>query len=87
MAAENLAKHNQNLIVNQPVIHEQMRSAEFVRLAVDSDGNGRRNGTGLGLYITRKIVEMHGGSITVTSSDTEGTTFTIELPSEEETPN
>ena len=65
----------------------RMLFRRFVRLAVDSDGNGRRNGTGLGLYITRKIVEMHGGSITVTSSDTEGTTFTIELPSEEETPN
>lgn len=52
----------------------------FSRLRTDSDGNGRRKGTGLGLYIARKIVEMHGGSIGVTSTDDDGTTFTIELP-------
>jgi len=53
----------------------------FVRLP-DADGNGRRAGTGLGLYISRKIVELHGGSITVTSSESDGTVFTIELPNE-----
>jgi signal transduction histidine kinase len=37
-------------------------------------------GTGLGLFIARAIVEAHGGSIEVTSSDGNGTTFRIELP-------
>lgn len=52
----------------------------FSRLRMDGDGNGRRKGTGLGLFISKQIVKMHGGSIVVTSTEAEGTTFTIELP-------
>lgn len=52
----------------------------FSRLRMDADGNGRRKGTGLGLYISKQIVEMHGGVIRVTSNDADGTTFSIELP-------
>ena len=37
-------------------------------------------GLGLGLYITRRIVEAHGGSVTVRSDRGKGATFTIELP-------
>jgi len=35
---------------------------------------------GLGLYITRKIVSAHGGTIGVTSSEWDGTRFTVSLP-------
>lgn len=38
------------------------------------------NGTGLGLYWTRKVVKLHGGDIAVHSKINEGTTFTIMLP-------
>jgi len=37
-------------------------------------------GTGLGLLVTRKLVEEHGGSIEVTSRRGEGTTFSMHLP-------
>jgi signal transduction histidine kinase len=37
-------------------------------------------GTGLGLFISRQIVELHGGTIDVLSSEGEGTCFTVELP-------
>jgi len=45
-------------------------------------GEQSRNtpGSGLGLTITRKIVELHGGSIYVQSNKTAGTAFIIELP-------
>lgn len=39
-------------------------------------------GTGLGLYITRRIVDAHHGRITLDSSPGEGAAFTIELPVE-----
>jgi signal transduction histidine kinase len=41
----------------------------------------RRPGSvGLGLYIVREIVAAHGGSVEVTSSDADGTRFTVRLP-------
>jgi len=37
-------------------------------------------GLGLGLYIVKQIVDAHGGSITVRSSQAEGTTFSVLWP-------
>ncbi len=37
-------------------------------------------GMGLGLYITRHIVEGHGGTVSVSSKVGEGSTFVVELP-------
>lgn len=42
-------------------------------------------GTGLGLAVTKKIVDEHEGSITVKSNPGEGTTFTVRLPVYHET--
>ena len=37
-------------------------------------------GTGLGLLLTKKAVEEHGGQVSFTSTPGEGTSFRIELP-------
>ena len=40
----------------------------------------RSTGTGLGLYIVHQIARAHAGSVAVTSSEHDGTTFTVKLP-------
>ncbi len=37
-------------------------------------------GSGLGLYVSKKIVEQHQGTIDVTSTPEQGTTFVLEFP-------
>lgn len=40
----------------------------------------RKIGTGLGLYLSQKIVESHGGEITVKSEEGQGSEFCVKLP-------
>ncbi len=44
------------------------------------DGDRNVTGLGLGLYIAREIVTAHDGAIHATSTDRDGTTFTVKLP-------
>ncbi|HZI08730.1 MAG TPA: sensor histidine kinase, partial [Archangium sp.] len=41
-------------------------------------------GLGLGLYLVRRLVEAHGRRISVESRPGRGSTFTVELPVEED---
>lgn len=47
---------------------------------VDSSVKRRYGGTGLGLYICKKIIKDHNGDIQVTSEEGKGTTIHIDLP-------
>jgi signal transduction histidine kinase len=57
------------------VFDKFFRSAEAVRIAP--------NGTGLGMYIAKEVVEAHGGTVTVRSQKNKGTEVTLLLPLEE----
>jgi signal transduction histidine kinase len=55
---------------------------EFRQLAVGESAGG----SGLGLSITRKLVELHGGRIRVSDTPGGGATFVVELPENPPTP-
>jgi signal transduction histidine kinase len=64
-----------------PVIPPEAMPHIFDRFfQADPAGASKDANTGLGLAITREIVEAHGGGVTATSSETDGTEFVITLP-------
>ncbi len=53
----------------------------FTRFGRGSNARSRGfSGSGVGLYIAKKIVEVHGGTLSVRSMEGSGSTFSIELP-------
>lgn len=52
--------------------------AEFYQ--VDSSLARQHEGTGLGLALSKRLIELHGGTISVESQESIGSTFTIRLP-------
>jgi signal transduction histidine kinase len=47
---------------------------------VKNDASHKIKGSGLGLYLVKYFVELHGGTITAESVLSEGTTFIVQLP-------
>lgn len=57
--------------------YQEMIFDEFTRVRNNSAG---RPGSGLGLAIVRRILEAHGGDISVNSAPGQGSTFRVRLP-------
>jgi signal transduction histidine kinase len=56
----------------------------FEPYAQGAERSGRAGSAGLGLYITKEIVQAHNGRIFVKSGVGAGTTFTVEIPTREQ---
>ena len=74
VAAVTVQIHNDGVIPAEflPKLFEPFQSGERT--------SQRREGLGLGLFITRQIVAAHGGTVEVESSAGAGTRFTVRLP-------
>ncbi|MGB3309743.1 MAG: ATP-binding protein [Nodosilinea sp.] len=57
----------------QPLLFEKFQQLESVR-------QREHQGTGLGLALTKQLVELHGGSIKVSSKVSKGSIFTVRIP-------
>jgi len=58
---------------DQQTVFEEFRQ-------VGNDYTRKSEGTGLGLTLTRRMVELHGGTITLDSAPGRGSTFRFTLP-------
>jgi len=58
---------------DMPKVFEKFRQ-------IDMSSTRNKGGTGLGMAITKKLVELHGGTISLTSKVGVGTTFSVKLP-------
>ncbi|NTX50044.1 ATP-binding protein [Myxococcus sp. CA039A] len=71
------AVHNRGPVIPDdlvPVLFNPFRQGQHAQRRVAGGG------LGLGLYIVEQIVRSHGGTVSVRSSEAEGTTFTVVLP-------
>jgi len=74
-----LSVHNLGVPVPPEKIETLFDSFNRV-ITAKEEANPTRINLGLGLYITKDIVVSHGGEITVTSTEEDGTTFTAKFP-------
>ena len=62
-------------------IPDHLRGKVFHRFqSLRASGSSKVKGTGLGLYLSKRIVEKHGGNIQLLSSDSTGAVFSFVLP-------
>jgi signal transduction histidine kinase len=64
-----------------PAIPEAVLPGIFEAFHSGEEPGSQSGRLGLGLFIAERIVAAHGGKISARSTETEGTTFRIELPS------
>ncbi len=84
-----LSKRNGRVVVDVidngvgiPAQEQEQLFSSFHRVSDRQDQN--RPGLGLGLYVTKAIIEAHGGEIQVVSQENVGSTFSVVLPALED---
>lgn len=61
-------------------IPEKKQENLFEAFSSTEQGTSSESGTGLGLWITKTITELHGGNISFKSEEGSGTTFLVKIP-------
>ncbi|MGB2908046.1 MAG: HAMP domain-containing sensor histidine kinase [Candidatus Aminicenantaceae bacterium] len=94
----NLLKNAHESSPEAPIVLKARRQKKGILISVRDSGagvsprhfphifepfyGGKKEGLGIGLYLSRKITEAHGGSISAKSSPGQGAEFIIEIPGE-----
>lgn len=68
--------HDNGIGISEADLHRLFEAFQ----QLDSGASRRHEGTGLGLALTRKLVELQGGRISVQSAAGSGSTFSVWLP-------
>ena len=82
----NLQENEENIVItfknisNYPLDFD---GAELFERFKRGDVSRSTDGSGLGLSIAKSIVELHGGTLEMTSTGPEGTSFRFTVPKEE----
>ncbi len=63
-----------------PGIPLEDQAGVFEAFKQTKTGLRQTGGTGLGMPITRSLIEAHGGTVTLLSTEGQGTTFTLRIP-------
>jgi len=62
------------------IAQENMRKLFIPFVQLDTGTARKHEGTGLGLALTKTIIELHGGTISVESTLGQGSTFSVKMP-------
>ena len=78
-------KNNDSIVIevvnDAEAIPEDKRKVIFEKFTkVNTSFNRTSEGSGLGLYLTKGLVELHGGEITISTKESYGNIFKIVLP-------
>ena len=95
-AAASIRDRGEITVSTKWVADYRIRDSNTVLISVRDDGagipeenlkkiftpffSGRKDGTGLGLFISSQVVAKHGGAITARSAEGEGSVFRVQLP-------
>lgn len=92
----NILRNAADAVSGGKIFLEALRTSDKIEVRITDNGCGmepeqlehifepfatfKENGTGIGLAISERIIDAHGGNICVTSKLSEGTVFVISLP-------